>query len=176
MLGKTISHYGILDKVGGAGGIGIAVILALAPLYSWDARAQSVSMVVQGTAGLTKVFLDEPAQITGGGSLRLYLTRRFSVGPEFLYSRGSDFEQLWFVPNVAFDLSGSRKRVTPYLIGGIGYLRCRDKRIDFTTNEVTGSAGIGVRILLSSRVFLSPELRLGSHEFPRAVVSVGYSF
>ncbi len=55
MVGNTISHYGFLDKVG-AGGIGIAVILALAPLYSLDARAQSVSVVMQGTAGLTKVF------------------------------------------------------------------------------------------------------------------------
>jgi hypothetical protein len=128
------------------------------------------------TVGYQKVFLDEPFHPAAGAWLRAYLTERFSVEPEFLYMHGSRFEEWMVVPNLAYDLSDPSKRVRTYLVGGIGLLHCRDKSIDYSTNEWTGQAGVGVRVFVSERLFISPEILLGTQAFPRLTARIGYVF
>jgi len=129
----------------------------------------------KAVVGYSRVFLDEPGHFTVGGSLRFYLTGRFGLEPELVFMRGSDFEEWAFVPNLIYHLSDPRSRVSPYLIGGVGFLRCRQKSINFSTNEWTVSGGLGVRLSLTKRLFISPEARLGAHAFPRVTLGIGVS-
>ena len=119
----------------------------------------------------------EYPHVVAGGSVRFYITRRFSVEPELLYMRRSaDDQDYLFVPAVAYDLADPRKRVVPYVIGGVGAFQHRGR---FGTSPTTWSAdaGAGVKIFLNDRVFVAPEARIGYVGYEataRATVSVGY--
>lgn len=130
-------------------------------------------------------FVDENTlhHLVAGGSLRVYLTTRLSVEPELIYMRGPGFDRdLVFTPNVAFDFARS-KRVRPYVIGGVGLLWHRDgfrtapgRTTFFSGHEGTFGGGIGLKVLLTDRLFVSPEVRLGWEPFMRSTISVGYRF
>jgi len=134
----------------------------------------SVHGFVRATIGGAKQYLDEPWHFTGGGSLRFYVLKRFSVEPEFIVAPGPRFKQWTFVPNVALDLADPGNRVTPYVIGGIGYFHELDKSIDYKRSEMAWNGGIGVRLRLAGRTFVSPEFRVG--HISRVAVSVGWMF
>lgn len=111
-----------------------------------------------------------------GGSVRFYLTRRLSVGPELLYMRRSrDDQDYLFTPAVAYDLTDPRKKVVPYIIGGVGAYQRRGRFTSPTT--WSADAGGGVKIFLNDRLFVSPELRLGYVGYEatmRGTVGIGY--
>ncbi len=108
-----------------------------------------------------------------GGSVRVYLTPRLSFEPEFLYMYGSKADQDFvFIPNVAFDFTEQERRVKPYVIAGVGILHHRG--MFFSGNTWTPSGGIGVKVFLTDRLFVSPEVRLGWEPFLRMTVSIGY--
>lgn len=155
--------------------LGIAFIIGL--LYPAAVRGQTEmpSPEVKAIVGYSKPFLDESGNFAAGGAMQFYLTRRFGIEPEFLVMRGSRFEEWSFVPNVVYHLSDTGKRASPYLTVGVGVLRCRQKSIDFSSTQWTINSGFGVRISLSERFFLSPEIRFGDHALPRATVRIGYS-
>ena len=118
----------------------------------------------------------EYPHVVAGGSVRFYLTRRLSVGPELLYMRRSrDDQDYLFVPSVAYDLTDPRKRAVPSLIGGVGAYQRRGR---FTSPPTwSADAGAGVKIFLNDRLFVAPEARIGSVGYEataRATVSVGY--
>ena len=133
--------------------------------------------------------LSDP-HVVAGGSVRFYLTRRFSVEPELLYMRdSSDDQDYLFTPGVAYDLSDPTKRVVPYVAGGAGVFQHRGRFFgnDFNTGQPrvfdTSSttwavtAGGGVKIFLSDRLFIAPEARFGfvrSEPTMRGTVSLGY--
>lgn len=134
--------------------------------------------------------LDAP-HVVAGGSVRFYLTRRFSVEPELLYMRnGKEDQDYLFTPNVAFDLSDPTKRVVPYVAGGVGVFHHRGRFLGndfntgqprvFDTSSTTWAAtgGGGVKIFLSDRLFVAPDARLGvvggSEPTLRGTVSLGY--
>ncbi|HYJ84947.1 MAG TPA: outer membrane beta-barrel protein [Pyrinomonadaceae bacterium] len=132
---------------------------------------------------------DETSHSVFGGSARFYVTRRLSVEPEFLYMRNSDTDQDYlFQPNVAFDLSDPTGRFVPYVIGGAGVIhhQARFPGFDFSSGVPrvfdasfttwTASAGAGVKIFVTDRLFVSPEARLGREPNLRATISVGYVF
>ena len=129
---------------------------------------------VRATVGGAMQYLDEPWAFTGGGSLRLYVFKRLSVEPEFIVAPGPRFTQWTFVPNVALDLADRGNRVTPYVIGGIGYFHEFDKSINYKRSEMAWNGGIGVRVRLVSRMFVSPEFRVG--HISRVAVGVGWIF
>lgn len=134
----------------------------------------SVRGLVRATVGGAMQYLDEPWHLTGGGSLRLYVFKRLSVEPEFMVAPGPRFKQWTFVPNVALDLADRGNRVTPYVIGGIGYFHELDKSINYERSEMAWNGGIGVRVRLVGRMFVSPELRVG--HISRVAVGVGCIF
>ena len=123
----------------------------------------------------------------GGGSVRIYLTRRLSVEPEFLYMRNGENDQDYvFTPSLAVDLRDPTKRVVPYLVAGVGSIHHRGRFFgsDFETGQprvfdtsfTTWSAGFGggVKIFLTDRLFVAPDARLGHEPTARATVSLGY--
>ena len=170
---KRVLRFGMrfLDRPLAAG-----LALGLAMSCAVPARAQlaDVHGAVRITAGTAMKYLDEPWEFAGGGSLRVYLARRLSVEPEITVSPGSRFKQWTFVPNIAFDLRHPGERLTPYVIGGIGYFHEIDKSISYKRSEMAWNGGVGLRARLTRRIFLSPEFRIG--HLTRATISLGCLF
>lgn len=114
-----------------------------------------------------------------GGAVRVYLTRRFSVEPEFLYMRHDRHDQDYFVQvNAAYDITDPRKRFVAYGIIGAGNFRNRSDfggdGIDTSFKTWTASVGGGVKMFLTKRLFVAPEVRVGREPDVRGTVSVGY--
>ncbi|HXQ74330.1 MAG TPA: outer membrane beta-barrel protein, partial [Pyrinomonadaceae bacterium] len=124
-----------------------------------------------------------------GGAVRVYVTKRLSIEPEYLYLRHSERDQDQLVqPNVAYDFTDPTKRVVAYGIAGAGVLHHKGRFFgnDFVTGAPrvfdtsfttwTASAGGGLKIFLTKRLFVSPEVRVGRQPTLRATVNVGYVF
>jgi len=114
-----------------------------------------------------------------GGAVRVYLTRRFSVEPEFLYMRHDRHDQDYFIEvNAAYDITDPTKRFVVYGVAGAGNLRNRSDfggdGIDTSFNTWTASVGGGVKVFLTKRLFVAPEVRVGREPDVRGTVSVGY--
>jgi hypothetical protein len=114
-----------------------------------------------------------------GGAVRVYVTRRFSVEPEFLYMRHDSHDEDYFVQvNAAYDITDPRKRFVLYAIAGAGNFRNRSDfggdGIDTSFRTWTASVGGGVKIFLTKRLFVAPEVRVGREPDVRGTVSVGY--
>ncbi|HEY3026284.1 MAG TPA: hypothetical protein VGJ55_09070 [Pyrinomonadaceae bacterium] len=124
------------------------------------------------------------------GSVRIYLYRRLSIEPEVMYMQRGDFDRDWvFTPHVAVDLLDSRGRIVPYAIAGVGVEHHRDQFTfdDFfngnalvtrkvSVNVISANAGVGVKLFLTDRLFVAPDIRVGHEPSFRATVSVGYVF
>jgi len=132
---------------------------------------------VQLSAGVGYgTFLDESDQshFTVSGAARFYFTRRNAIEPEVLYLyRDAGDKDLVVQANYVRDLGQARGRAVPYVIGGVGLLR--EIRPRFSTSSATVSGGIGVRIFMGDRFFLSPEVRIGTEPILRAQVSFGWA-
>lgn len=124
-----------------------------------------------------------------GGAVRIYVTKRLSLEPEYLYMRRGENDQDHVGQmNVAWDFRDPSKRVIPYVIGGAGVLRNRGRVFgnDFVTRapfvrEIafttwTANAGGGLKIYLTKRLFVSPEFRIGREPAVRGTINVGYVF
>jgi hypothetical protein len=127
---------------------------------------------VRFMAGAAKLYIDEPWQSVWGASVRLRVYKRLSLEPEFAFSPGSPYQQWTFVPNLVLDLGQPGRRVTPYVIGGVGYVHKVEFR--YESGGTAWNGGIGVRIRAGRRAFVAPEFRFGI--ITRVVVSAGYSF
>jgi hypothetical protein len=131
---------------------------------------------VRFSAGFSKLYLDEPAQLVWAASVRFRIAGPFSVEPEFVNTRGRRFNEWAVVPNLVVDLGARGKRATPYVIGGIGYRRQVDRSIErgYVSSGATLNAGFGVRVRIARGLFLSPEIRLG--KIGRVVAGLGAAF
>ena len=116
-----------------------------------------------------------------GGGPRFYLTRRFSVEPEILYMQGPGFDKdLALNLNCSLDFRPS-SRLRPYVVGGMGVLHHRNRirfalQESFSGNGLSFSGGMGFKVMVSDRIFVSPEVRVGWNPFLMITSSVGYSF
>ena len=103
--------------------------------------------------------------------------------------RGQNDQDVVFTPHIALDLLNSKKRAVPYVIAGIGVEHHRDKitYLDFfngnqqVTKEISGftiseNAGAGVKLFITDRLFVAPEVRGGHEPHFRASLSAGYVF
>ena len=169
--------------------LGVFLAACVTPLCAQQSqqltRPKVEGKVIFGSA----VFGEDLEHTLVGGAVRAYVTKRLSIEPEYLYLRRSKDDQDHLVQmNVAFDFTDPTKRFVPYAIGGAGVLHNRGRvfRSDFVTGapsvrEIvfttwTASAGGGVKIFLTKRLFVSPELRLGREPTFRATINVGYVF
>jgi len=169
--------------------VGVSLAACVTPLYAQQdqqlTRPKVEGQVMFGSA----VFGEDLEHKLVGGAVRAYVTKRLSIEPEYLYLRRSENDQDNLVQmNVAFDFTDPTKRFVPYGIAGAGVLHNRGRvfgsdfvtgapfvrEISFTT--WTASAGGGVKIYLTDRLFVSPEFRLGREPTVRATINVGYVF
>ena len=124
-----------------------------------------------------------------GGAVRVYVTRRVSIEPEYLYLRHSENDQDQIVQlSVAYDFRNPTKRIVPYGIAGAGALFHKGRFFgnDFVTGEPrvfdtsfttwTASIGGGVKIFATKRFFIAPEVRVGREPNIRGSVNIGYVF
>jgi hypothetical protein len=152
-------------------------VTSIIVFFAMALPAQSQSRLdVRGTVGGTRPFLDEPMGALGGGALLFHFGQRLAIGPEFLFSSVSGFRDRSVLATGIFSLSPWTNRITPYVAGTIGLLRDHDLRINYTSQEWSGSGGAGARISLWNGLFIAPEIRLGSHAFPMTALHFGYSF
>ena len=158
------------------GGPLVALFLLGTPAMAQD-RIELKGVV--GTAG----FLDSPTDYRPvvGGAVRIGLSRVLSVEPEFLYLReSSDHQDYSFQTALTWEFL-RRPGLRPYLVAGAGVLHSRfefpgAQRERFSSNEFTGGGGVGVRIRVGDRFWVSPEVRVGWEPLIRATVSIGYTF
>jgi hypothetical protein len=156
----------------------------LLTLFSWASpvigEPLAGVMELRGTVGYSN-FLDEGPlhHLVTGGSARFYVTNRVAVEPEFLFMyRSSQDIDFHFVPNVVFEFTRRESRFQPYAIGGAGLQRHRELTGTgyYWSNSWTASGGIGTKIFLSDRLYVTPEFRLGLEPIVRITGSIGYVF
>jgi len=125
----------------------------------------------------TVAFEDQEYHVHLGGSVRYYVTRRFSVEPEFQFFRGSSgHSDVLVIPNVNWDFREGR--VVPYVTAGFGWMRSNfpQFRPSFSTNDGLLQAGAGVKLYPAKNWFVAPELRVGSELHARWGMAIGYTF
>ena len=168
--------------------LGLLLVAGVTPLFAQE--QQPTSPKIEGKVVFGSATFGEDLQHTVvGGAVRVYVTKRLSLEPEYLYMRRSEDDQDHVVTaNVAYDFTDPTKRVVAYGIAGAGVLSNRGRvlRGDFLTRTTrveeisfttwTVSAGGGVKIFLTKKLFVSPELRLGREPTVRATINVGYVF
>lgn len=170
----------------------IALVLVIAATFSDVAPALAQSRpapIIEAVVGRSG-FIDEVWDYftTIGAGARIFVTPRLAIGPEVAYLTGEfdrlDASNLTVTGNVTFDFfrDDGVRRVVPYLVAGGGYLRQKTlvgggpgstELVPFTSGEATVSGGLGVRIALSSRVFIAPEFRLGWEPESRIAMTIG---
>lgn len=168
--------------------VGVLLMAGVTPLCAQE--QQLTSPKIEGKLIFGGATFGEDLQHTiVGGAVRVYVTKRLSFEPEYLYMRrGEDDQDHYVQANVAYDFTDPTKRVVAYGIAGAGVLSnkgrvvrgdfftgaTRIEEISFTTWTV--SAGGGLKIFVTDRLFISPELRLGREPNVRATINVGYVF
>ena len=142
----------------------VVVILSV----SAPSSAQERPVVADGTVGYTGLVDDVTDHfLTIGGALRVYLTPRVSVGPEFVFMSGSESirdRALMLTGNVVFDVfPPAARRVTPFLVGGLGMFWSRESFASgpFWSSDPAFTVGGGVRATVAERLSLTAEYRLG---------------
>jgi hypothetical protein len=171
--------------------VGILLVACVTPLCAQQSQQLRPPIVEGKVIFGSATFGDDIDHKVIGGALRAYVTKRLSIEPEYLYLRNSEDDQdHHFQPNVAFDfITDSTGRLIVYGIGGVGVLHHKGSRIsfnDFFTGEPrvvntafttwTATAGVGAKIFVTKRLFVSPELRIGREPTVRATINVGYVF
>ncbi len=135
--------------------------LARASLLALSLAGAAFAGEVDGiiTAG-GSAFLDGPTHGVIGGSLRYYVTDRVAIEPEYLYMRGSEFDQDHVgVANLVYHFKDSDAAISPFAMGGVGVFSHRARSFEQTDAEAL--LGGGVRLNITDRVFFEPRLRLG---------------
>lgn len=151
----------------------VYVLLTSAVLYG-----QGGTVDVKGSVGYTG-FLDDSAigHLQTGGAVRIYVTQRFSIEPEFqyLYQNGLHHD-ITFVPNVAWDFRSGR--VVPYVAGGVGWMRgtFQFPGRSFSSTELFAEAGGGVKFYAGKGWFVASDVRVGWEPHLRVSVSIGHTF
>lgn len=132
-------------------------IYLLTLFFAGAALAGEVDGIVTGGGS---AFLDGPVHSVVGGSLRVYATDRIAFEPEYLYMRGSEFDQDHVgVANLLYHFKDSDASISPFVIGGVGVFNHRDRT--FSTTGAEALLGGGVRFNFTDRVFFEPRVRLG---------------
>lgn len=150
----------------------LALVLILATICS----AQAGRNEVRGDVGLMG-FLDDGNEnhFLAGGSVRAYLTPRFSFQPEFQYLRrtaGGNHYDVVALAGFAFDFRRPGAKVVPYLTIGPGIMYTNEGR--FSNTQLMVSGGGGVKIFLNDRWYVAPDVRIGWEPHARFSVGIGY--
>jgi hypothetical protein len=157
-----------------------ALVLLASPLVE-PAAAQERPAPVSEFAGGWVGFADDGVVSEGlvGGAFRFYLTPRISVGPEVVYLHGDNHSHLVITGNLTWDVlaprNGRPPSVTPFFVIGGGLFQTREQFSSgpYTSNEGAFTAGGGLRALLSDRVTIGADARIGWELHVRVNALVG---
>ena len=145
-----------------------ATISIASPLGRSASAQERPGPAVEFEAGAL-LFADDGVVTEGfvGGSARIYILPRISLGPEIAFIRGDNHNHLMVRGNVTFDLvtpvKGDPRLVTPFVVVGAGLFQTHESFLDnetFTSREGAFTAGGGVRGLIGERMMLGVEARV----------------
>jgi opacity protein-like surface antigen len=169
--------------------LSILTLLFLSALTS-TAAAQSIDTAPDVRPGATAgefsggytAFFDDGVIDHGGvgGSARVYVAPRLSVGPELVYmiGPGNDRDVL-LLANLTVDLRRPRLglvgRVEPYLVAGAGLLRHSNSFGGYSSSgsSVAYSWGGGARVWVARRIYVASDIRAGWTPNVRVTGTVG---
>ena len=169
--------------------VGVTLMACATPLFAQQDQ-QLTSPKIEGKVIFgSATFGEDIEHKLVGASVRAYVTKRLSIEPEYLYLRHTENDQdQLFQPNIAYDFTDPTKRVVAYGIAGVGVLHHKGRffsddpitraprAFDNTFTTWTASVGGGLKIFLTKRFFVSPELRVGREPTLRATINAGYVF
>jgi hypothetical protein len=144
----------------------LGAFLVLSPSL---AGAQDRGWVAEATIGYAG-FVDDATKnyLLIGGAIRRYLTRRISIGPEFVLMSNPDLvrdRNVMVTGNVVFDIFrlDRSRRVTPFLVAGGGMFWGRDivRGGPFWSSDPAFTAGGGVRARVTDSMSTAAEYRIG---------------
>jgi len=157
---------------------GVTLVAFVTPLYAQDQQVRSPKVegkIIFGSA----IFGEDIEHKMVGGALRVYVTKRLSIEPEYMYFRNTENDQDHAGQlSVAYDFTDPTKRAVFYGIAGVGGLHHEGSFFgtDNTFDTWTASGGVGIKIFITKKLFVSPELRIGREPTVRATINVGYVF
>ncbi|HUE87486.1 MAG TPA: hypothetical protein VMO26_15530 [Vicinamibacterales bacterium] len=150
----------------------VTLAIVLTTLLTWPlaASAQERPRPMAEIAAGALLFADDGVVREGflGGTVRLYVLPRVSIGPEIAYIVGQNHSHLMVTGNVTFDfvrpIGREPRRVTPFAVVGGGLFQTREQfpnNETFTSADGAFTAGVGVRTLIGDRVIVGAEARVG---------------
>ena len=146
-------------------------------VHAADSQIKPAIKFIAGAAA----FLDEETPLDHfviGGAAMFGITPRLRIEPQFLYMDGPDTDRdFTLTGNVSYDLWYSDQAAF-YVVGGGGLLHHTQDIGDqsFSTNEWTGSGGVGFRFYVSENFFIAPEFRIGWEPLIQVLGSAGFEF
>jgi len=161
----------------------LVLMMAAVPAF---AQSQDISkdpgLEVRLTGGTFYNQLDEHGAMGPGfaGSVRYYLSQRFALETEILYSWGHHqmsgmHYKMWVcAPTILFHLTGPKKNISIYAFAGIDYRRISfDWPIDYGYHDHETGWGMwcGLGLKHKGMIFYSLEVRLIG-----LAASIGYAF
>lgn len=173
-------------------GVAVGTLLALAYVPAWS-QAGRLHVAAQG--GYTLGIDDNPAHaIVRGASVSLSVSKHWRIGVEYLdadmfgpYENYESHAEL-VTPVFEYQFAASR-RLKPFASFGLGYTKWRSLIPEFRGGDpeqevwewdeqrgINLAGGFGLRIFLTKRLFVAPEVRIGLLPILRSTVSVGYAF
>ncbi len=185
-------------SIRGKGGRGVAewvVLAALVGIAALPAWGQAGVLSVAAQGGYAWGIDDSPPHaILKGVSVSARAAERWRVGVEYLDAdmfgpyESTEAHALLVTPTFEYEFRASG-RLKPYIVVGVGYTQYRDLIPTFASaNDTTLvykweaqsginlAGGMGIRMYLTKRLYVAPEVRIGLLPFLRTTVSVGYSF
>jgi len=156
-----------------------AVVITLTAWSPGAARAQQpLARTTLRASGGYALFVDDlliPHGVVGVGA-EWVATPRVAVGPELIYMVGPGSDRELFVLGVVrVGIRPFSARVAPFLVAGGGLMRhtARFGGRAFSATEGAYVAGGGVRLAVTPRVTVAPEVTIGWEAHLRASVGVG---
>jgi Outer membrane protein beta-barrel domain len=156
----------------------VGLVILSAPAAEAQMRPGPALEVAAGWVGFADDAVVSEALIGGAG--RLYVTPRLALGPEVAYIDGDQHSHLMVTGNLTFDflnlVAGQPPKVDPFVVVGGGWFRTRESFAmePFTSSEGTFTAGGGLRVHVSRRLYLAGEARIGWETHLRVNGAVGF--
>jgi opacity protein-like surface antigen len=154
-------------------------LLLMTPAFADAQERDWVAEITIGYAGL----VDDATKnyLLTGATLRRHVTPRVSVGAEVVMMSNANLvrdRNVMLTGNVVFDVRAldRTRRVTPFLVGGVGMFWGRDlvRGGPFWSSDPAFTAGGGVRLRVSDAVSAAAEYRIGWELHQRVSASAGF--
>jgi len=162
----------------------LGLMMAAVPAFAQSQdKSEHPGLEIRLTGGSFWNQLDEGGAMGPGfgGSVRYYLSQRFALETEIIYSWGEHDRMSWttwvLAPTILFHLTSPKKQASIYVFAGMGF-----RRESFDWPSTYGDAGhsdhetgagpwLGLGLKARGKIFYSLEVRLIGF-----AASIGYAF